>query len=50
MSVQLLTLGESLGGWALAFSVLAAGPAFGMLAMLRLRLRPEAAKLAGGHG
>ena len=28
---------------------LAIGPAFGVLAMARLRARPEAARLAGGH-
>jgi hypothetical protein len=36
-------------GWGLAFAMLAIGPAFGIVAMLRLRARPEAAKLAGGN-
>ena len=48
-SIQLLPSVQVIGVWALAFSVLAAGPAFGTLAMLRLRLRPEAFNLANGH-
>jgi sugar phosphate permease len=37
-------------GWRLAFSVLAAGPAVGVAAMLRLRASPEARLIAGGRG
>ena len=48
-SIQLLPPVQAIAGWALAFTVLAVGPAFGTLAMLRLRLRPEAFKLANGH-
>jgi len=37
------------GGWRLAFAALALGPAFGIWAMWRLRHRPDAIRLAGGH-
>jgi MFS family permease len=37
-------------GWRWSMSVLAIGPALGVLAMLTLRRRPEAARLAGGRG
>jgi MFS family permease len=36
-------------GWRIAFVVLAIGPAVGILAMLRLRGRPDATKMAGGR-
>jgi len=36
-------------GWRLAFALLAVGPAVGILAMLRLRGRPDATKMAGGR-
>lgn len=36
-------------GWQWAFAPLAIGPALGVWAMLRLRVMPEAAKLAGGR-
>jgi len=36
-------------GWRYAFAPLAIGPAIGVWAMARLRARPEAARLAGGH-
>ena len=35
-------------GWGIAFAMLAIGPVFGIVAMLRLRARPEASQLAGG--
>ncbi|NKB54943.1 MAG: MFS transporter [Alphaproteobacteria bacterium] len=35
-------------GWRYAFAFLAPGPALGILAMIRLRAHPDAAKLAGG--
>jgi MFS family permease len=35
--------------WRVAFWVLALGPAIGILAMLRLRGRPEAVRMANGH-
>ena len=37
------------GGWRLAWVVLALGPAVGIAAMLRLRGRPDATKMASGH-
>ena len=49
VSIQLLPVVQSLAGWPAAFAVLAAGPALGVLAMLRLRARPEARQLAGGR-
>jgi MFS family permease len=36
-------------GWERAFMVLAAGPAFGIWSMLRLRSLPEAARMASGN-
>jgi hypothetical protein len=36
-------------GWSYAFAFLAIGPYIGVLAMWRLRLHPDAAKLAGGR-
>ena len=37
-------------GWRWAFVFLAPGPAFGIWAMWRLKLSPDATKLAGGRG
>ena len=37
-------------GWRWAFAFLALGPAFGVLAMLRLKSLPEAARIAEGRG
>ncbi|HLW47306.1 MAG TPA: MFS transporter [bacterium] len=48
-SIQVLPFVLRAGGWPLAFGVLSAGPAGGCVAMLRLRARPEAARLAGGR-
>ena len=36
-------------GWRWAFATLAVGPALGVIAMARLRARPEARRLAGGR-
>jgi MFS family permease len=36
-------------GWSWAFAALAVGPAFGVVAMARLRALPEARRLAGGR-
>ena len=36
-------------GWGVGFAALAAGPALGIAAMIRLRGRPEAARLASGR-
>jgi MFS family permease len=35
--------------WRMAWLLLALGPAVGILAMWRLRRRPEATRMAGGH-
>ncbi len=49
VTIQLLPILRNELGWDGAFSILALGPAFGVAAMLRLRRRPEAARLAGGR-
>jgi hypothetical protein len=36
-------------GWEGAFMILALGPAFGIVSMLRLRRLPEAERMAGGR-
>ena len=36
-------------GWEWAFAVLALGPVFGIVSMLRLRRLPEAERMAGGR-
>lgn len=50
VTIHLVPLLEGRVGWRYAFAVLAAGPAVGVLAMLRLRSLPEAAALAHGRG
>jgi MFS family permease len=40
---------EDAVGWRWAFAFLAPGPALGVVAMLRLRASPEAARIAGGR-
>jgi MFS family permease len=47
--VQLLPLWIGFAGWNWAFAPLAIGPALGVWAMISLRNRPEAVKLAGGR-
>ena len=37
------------GGWRVAFGLLALGPVVGIVAMARLRGRPDAARMANGH-
>jgi MFS family permease len=49
LSIQLLPFTQSWLGWSGAFAILALGPAFGVVAMLRLRQRPESLRLAGGR-
>lgn len=49
VTIQVLPLVQAAAGWSGAFSMLAAGPAVGAAAMLRLRTRPEAVRLAGGR-
>ena len=48
-TIQLVPAIANAAGWSLAFSILALGPAAGIVAMWRLRQRPEAMKLAGGR-
>jgi MFS family permease len=52
-SVTILLVGSlgTLGGdaWRIAFITLALGPAVGIVAMWRLRRRPESLRMAGGH-
>lgn len=48
-SIWLVPVLQDATGWGVAFAVLAAGPVIGTLAMLRLRVLPEARKLAGGR-
>ncbi len=52
-SVTILILGlvdiADATAWRVAFAVLALGPAVGILAMWRLRRRPEAVRMANGH-
>jgi MFS family permease len=47
--VQALPFWIDAVGWRWAFAPLAIGPAFGVWAMWRLRLRPDSVKLAGGR-
>ena len=49
ITISLLPVAASAVGWRWAMSVLAVGPAFGVWAMMRLRRRPEAIRLAGGR-
>jgi hypothetical protein len=52
-SITILVLGlvdvADGSAWRLAFAALALGPAVGIAAMWRLRGRPEAVRMAGGH-
>lgn len=48
-SIALVPWLESLVGWRWAFLVLVPGPIFGIVAMARLRSRPEAVRLAHGQ-
>lgn len=48
VSIRLLPIVEAEAGWAVAFAMLAAGPALGTLARLRLRALPEARQMAAG--
>lgn len=48
VTIQLTGPLAEAAGWPAAFSLLAAGPLLGCVAMLRLRVRPEAVRLAGG--
>lgn len=48
VGVGLLEPGDR-GTWAIAFALLAVGPLVGILAMWRLRLRPDAVRMASGR-
>lgn len=50
VTIWLIPIVERSHGWGWAFALLAPGPALGTVAMLRLKGRPEAARLAGGRG
>src|SRR5256714_9442888 len=49
ISIELISRVESVVGWRYAFAILAPGPAFGVISMLRLRRLPEAEKIAQGR-
>ncbi|MBK5920145.1 hypothetical protein CCR80_03715 [Rhodothalassium salexigens] len=48
-TIQAVPLIRDAAGWGPAFAFLALGPALGVIAMARLKRRPEAAALAGGR-
>jgi MFS family permease len=48
-TIWLVPVLENLVGWRWAFAFLAPGPVVGVLAMLRLKASPEAARIAGGR-
>jgi MFS family permease len=49
ISIELISIVEKIAGWRYAFVILAPGPLFGVISMLRLRGLPEAAKIAHGR-
>jgi MFS family permease len=49
ISIELIPRVETLIGWRYAFVILAPGPLFGVISMLRLRGLPEAEKIAHGR-
>jgi MFS family permease len=49
VTISLLPVAAASAGWRWVMSLLAIGPAFGVWAMITLRRRPEAARLAGGR-
>jgi MFS family permease len=49
ISIELIPYFVNAVGWQYAFALLAPGPLFGVIAMLRLRGLPEAAKIAHGR-
>ena len=48
ISIELIPRMVNLVGWRYAFILLAPGPLFGVISMLRLRQLPEALKIAHG--
>lgn len=49
-TIWLIPFLEDAIGWRWAFAFLAPGPILGVVAMLRLKSLPEAARIAGGRG
>jgi MFS family permease len=49
ISIELIPRVETWLGWRYAFAILALGPLFGVISMLRLRGLPGAEKIAHGH-
>lgn len=49
LTIWLIGALEAVVGWRFVFALLAIGPALGTVAMLKLRVRPEAMKMAGGR-
>jgi MFS family permease len=49
VTIHLMPYLVDAGGWPLAFSVLALGPAVGVWSMARLRAEPDAKRIAGGR-
>ena len=49
ISIRLVPLIVEHGGWGWAFAMLAPGPVFGIVSMARLRVLPEATKMASGR-
>jgi hypothetical protein len=49
ISIELIPRFVNLVGWRYAFVILAPGPLFGVISMLRLRQLPEAMKIAHGR-
>jgi MFS family permease len=50
ISIELVPRFVELIGWRYAFTILAPGPLFGVISMLRLRRLPDAVKIAHGRG
>lgn len=50
VTIWVVPLARDAFGWQWAFALLVPGPALGVVVMLRLRRRPEAARIAGGLG
>ena len=48
-SIELISVVEKMVGWRYAFMILAPGPLFGVISMLRLRGLPEAGRIAHGR-
>jgi hypothetical protein len=49
ISIELIPKVAAVSGWRYAFMILAPGPLFGVISMLRLRQLPEAIKIAHGR-